>query len=235
MILLVTIALLSNLIIYNALGIHSLRVFLFLVILISFHIFICGILKEVWRMTLAYYVEWLFNIFQNYFPALFKAFDLDLNYFSYAFSVLFDISYAFIILNYSGYTEIKATEYNSLLNIFNECQDVCINIQCCHISYVSIDESVSNTFSSIAQYLMVKLSCTLIDFTVFCDIINDFLVKYVHSSHLLVDLRQELYILSCILDHCHWKRALFPKLTITLHLLTNFVFLWVYLTKIFFK
>ena len=100
-------------------------------------------------MTLTYYVEWLFNILEDYFTTLFEASDLDFDYFTNATFIVSEILDTLVILDDTRDSEIKATKDDTLLDIFDEGKDIRVNIESADIRYVSVYESVSNTFSGV--------------------------------------------------------------------------------------
>ena len=57
-------------------------------------------------MTLADYIKWLFNIFQNYLPTFFEAFHLNLYDFTNAFPIFFDVFDAIIVLDHARDSKI---------------------------------------------------------------------------------------------------------------------------------
>jgi len=82
---------------------------------------------------------------------------------------------------------------------------------------------------------MVKFGGTLVDFTIFGNIVDDLFVENIHSSHLFVDKGEILDILRSILDHCLCEWALLPKVWIVLHLRVYLVFFGVDLASVFFQ
>jgi hypothetical protein len=79
---------------------------------------------------------------------------------------------------------------------------------------------------------MVEFGGTLVDFTIFGNIVDDLFVENIHSPHLFVHKGKILDILSCVLDHslCEW--ALLPKVSIVLHLRVDLVFFGIDLASV---
>ena len=75
----------------------------------------------------------------------------------------------------------------------------------------------------------------MVYFSTFRHVVNDFLVKYIHSSHFFVDLGEVLDVLTCVLDHTGGEGPSLPKLFIVLHGAVNFVFFVVDLAQVVFE
>lgn len=139
-------------------------------------------------MTCTDNVERLLLVLQDYFAVLLEAFDLDFDYLTYAFSVVFDVLDAVVVLDNPRNAKVEATEHNLLLNVLDESLDVCINAQSCHVFDIPVDERVPNALSGVAQDLVVELCCTLVYLAALSDVVDDLLVEDVHASHFLVNL-----------------------------------------------
>ena len=87
----------------------------------------------------------------------------------------------------------------SFLDILDEREDLRVHFQRVHVSDVSINEPVCDAFPRVRQNLVVQLCRALINFATLGDVVNDLLVEDVELSHLLVDLREVLHILSRVL------------------------------------
>lgn len=158
-------------------------------------------LEYMWRMILADHVEGLFKVMQNYFTRLFKACHLHLHYVSDALFIVLDIFDALIILDHSRDTEVQTAKDDSLLDVLDKCQNVCINLERTRVYDIPVYEAITNALSGVAQDLVVKLGRALVYLASFSDVVDNFLVEDIHASHFLIHLWKVLYVLSCILYH----------------------------------
>ena len=108
-----------------------------------------SIWEHLWREALTDDVEGLLFILQYNFTVLFEACDLNFDYISDAFPIVFDVPDAIIILYHTWYSEVETAENDFLLDVFDERLDISIDADGCHIFNISIDEWVTNTFAGI--------------------------------------------------------------------------------------
>lgn len=76
--------------------------------------------RNLWWVTLGYYIQWLLYILKNNFAALFESSDLNFNDFTNWFPILFYIFNTLIILNDPRDAQVERTEDDPLLDVFNE-------------------------------------------------------------------------------------------------------------------
>lgn len=79
---------------------------------------------------------------------------MDFDDFANTFSIDFDVSDTIIIFDDARNSKVQAAEDDSLLDILDERQNVCVDFERVYINDVSIDESVSNAFTGVAQDFM---------------------------------------------------------------------------------
>ena len=70
--------------------------------------------------------------------------------------VVSEVLNTLIILNDAGHAEIQATEHDSLLDVFDEGQDVRVNVQSADIGNIPINKAVSNTLTRVTQDLVIQ-------------------------------------------------------------------------------
>ena len=76
--------------------------------------------RNLWWVTLGYYIQWLLYILKNNFAALFESSDLNFNDFTNWFPILFYIFNTLIIFDNPRDAKVKGAKYDSLLDIFDE-------------------------------------------------------------------------------------------------------------------
>ena len=158
-------------------------------------------LEHMGWVILADHVEGLFKVMQDYFARLFKACHLHLHYVSDALFIVLDIFDALVVLDHSRDTQVQTAKDNSLLDVLDKCQNICINLKRACVNDVPVYEAIANALSGIAQDLVVQLGRALVYLASFGDVVDDFLVEDIHASHFLIHLWKVLYVLSCILYH----------------------------------
>lgn len=114
------------------------------------------IIKHLRRMTLTNYIERLLHVLENNLATFFKTCHLYFYYFADASFVVSEVLNTLIILNDAGHAEIQATEHDSLLDVFDEGQDVRVNVQSADIGNIPINKAVSNTLTRVTQDLVIQ-------------------------------------------------------------------------------
>ena len=107
-------------------------------------------------MTLTNYVQWLLDILQHNFATFFKACHLDFYYFTDASFIVSEVLDTLIVLDDAGHAEVQTTEHDALLDVFDEGQDVRVNVQGADVRNISIYESISNTLARVTQDLVIQ-------------------------------------------------------------------------------
>lgn len=189
--------------------------------------------EDLGRVALADYVERLLDVLEDDLAALLEASDLHLDDLADASLVVSEVLDALVVLDDARHAEVQAAEYDSLLDVLDEGQDVGVDVECAHIGDVSVNESIANALPGVAEYFVVQLGQALVNLAALTHIVNDVLVEHVHLPHLLVDLWQVLHILRSILNHRRTQWPLLPKLRIDLHQVIDLILFGVVLPEVF--
>ena len=107
-------------------------------------------------MTLTNYVERLLDILEHYFATFLEASHLDFYYFADASFVVSEVLDTLIVLDDARYAEVQAAEHDSLLDVFDEGQDVRVNVQGADVRNIPINEAISNTLARVTQDLVIQ-------------------------------------------------------------------------------
>lgn len=185
------------------------------------------------RVALADDVERLLDVLEDDLATLLEASDLHLDDLADASLVVSEVLDALVVLDDARHAEVQAAEYDSLLDVLDEGQDVGVDVECADIGDVSVNESIANALPGVAEYFVVQLGQALVNLAALTHIVNDVLVEHVHLPHLLVDLRQVLHVLRSVLNHRRTQRPLLPKLRIDLHQVIDLVLFGVVLPEVF--
>lgn len=190
---------------------------------------------ELGSLPVGYLAQRPFVVAKDNLSVALKSADLDFDDFTNCFSVVADVFQTFIVLNYAGNPEVEAAEHDSALNVLYKSLDVSVDLQVLHIRNVLVDETIADAFASVAQNFVVKFGCALVDLSVLDQVVHDVLVKNVEFPHFLVDQRQELDVLRCVLDHGRSEGSLFPEFLIFAHKRIDFLFFGVDLAHVLLK